>query len=62
MAREDVLARFPKLGPALHELSRRFTSEQIRRLNFEVDGNHRRPADAAAEALREVGLGKAPAK
>ena len=57
-ARMDTLERFPRLGPALHELSRRFTDPLMRNLNYEVEVKHRTPAEVAAETLRQFGLSK----
>lgn len=52
VVREDTLARFAGLRDALIRLSGKLTDEAMRKLNYEVDGKHRRPADVAAEALR----------
>lgn len=54
VARQDTLARFPGLRAALEELSGKVTDDAMRRLNYQVDGKHRQPADAAADALRAV--------
>ena len=55
VVREETLARMPKLREALEELSGRLTDAVMRRLNYEVDGRHRAPADVAAEFLQTVG-------
>jgi len=52
VARQDTLAHFAGLREALVELSGRLTDDAMRKLNYAVDGKHRRPAEAAAEALR----------
>ncbi len=54
VVREEVLARYPGLRQALEELSSRLPDSVMRRLNYEVDGKHRRAADVAAEFLRSV--------
>jgi glycine betaine/choline ABC-type transport system substrate-binding protein len=56
VVREDTLARFPKLGAALEELSGKFSDANMRRLNYEVDGNRRSPAEVAREALANANL------
>jgi glycine betaine/choline ABC-type transport system substrate-binding protein len=55
VAREDALARYPKLREALEALSGKLTDATMRRLNYEVDGRHRPPAEVAAEFLRDLG-------
>jgi osmoprotectant transport system substrate-binding protein len=52
VARQETLARFAGLRAALEELAGRITDEAMRRLNYEVDGKHRRPHEVAAEFLR----------
>jgi len=54
VVREDVLARHPGLRGALEQLSGRLTDEVMRRLNYQIDGKHRRAADVAAEFLQTV--------
>ena len=54
VVRQDTLARFPPLRAALEELSGRISDAEMRRLNYEVDGRHRTPAEVAAEFLRSV--------
>ena len=54
VAREDTLARFPKLRGALEELSGKLTDEEMRKLNYQADGRHRPVAEIAAEFLRSV--------
>jgi len=41
---------------ALGELSGKFSNDVMRKLNYEVDGQHRRAADVAAEFLERAGL------
>jgi osmoprotectant transport system substrate-binding protein len=54
VAREDTLARFPKLRAALEELSGQFSDAIMRKLNYAVDGQHRPPAEVAREFLRSA--------
>jgi osmoprotectant transport system substrate-binding protein len=52
VVREAALAREPRLGPALKELSGKFDDVTMRRLNHAADTKHRPIADIAAEYLR----------
>jgi glycine betaine/choline ABC-type transport system substrate-binding protein len=52
VARQDTLARFPKLRDALEELAGKIPDATMRKLNYEVDGKHRPAAEVAAEWLR----------
>ena len=56
LARADALAAEPRLKPALLELSGKLTSDTMRKLNAEVDVDHRRPADVAADFLAKLGI------
>jgi glycine betaine/choline ABC-type transport system substrate-binding protein len=56
MVREDVLAAEPALRTALKELSGKFTNEIMRKLNAQVDIDHRQQRDVAAEFLASAGL------
>lgn len=56
MVRDDVLAAEPALRAALKELSGKFTNEIMRKLNAQVDVDHRQQRDVAAEFLASVGL------
>jgi glycine betaine/choline ABC-type transport system substrate-binding protein len=51
VVRADALAREPKARAALEELSGTLTAAAMRRLNQQVAGEHRRPADVAREFL-----------
>jgi glycine betaine/choline ABC-type transport system substrate-binding protein len=53
--REDTLARFPKLRPALEELSGKFSDAAMRKLNYQVDGQHRSVVEVARERLAQLG-------
>jgi osmoprotectant transport system substrate-binding protein len=54
--RADALARFPEMRAALMELAGKIDDEEMRRMNYEVDGAHRDVADVAREFLRAKGL------
>ncbi|HEX8073176.1 MAG TPA: glycine betaine ABC transporter substrate-binding protein [Pyrinomonadaceae bacterium] len=54
LARRDPLARTPALRAALERLGNTISTEEMRRLNYEVDGRHR----AAADVVREWRQGK----
>jgi len=52
VVRETTLARYPRLRPVLEELSGKISDAAMRRLNYEVDGKHRRAVEVAEEFLR----------
>jgi glycine betaine/choline ABC-type transport system substrate-binding protein len=56
MVRADLLLNDLKLQPALAELSGRITNDVLRKLDAEVEVDHRKPADVAAEFLAQAGL------
>ena len=56
VVRADALARFPEMRAALMELAGKINDEEMRRMNYEVDGEHRDIADVAREFLRAKGL------
>jgi len=56
LARKDLLAAEPALRPALAELSGKFQADTMRKLNAEVDLEHRPVAAVAADFLRQAGL------
>jgi glycine betaine/choline ABC-type transport system substrate-binding protein len=55
VAREETLARYPGLRAALEQLSGKLTVETMRRLNQEVDGEHRPVAQVAGQFLDSLG-------
>jgi osmoprotectant transport system substrate-binding protein len=59
VVREECLTRDPRVGAALEELSGKLTSDEMRRLNHDVAGGHRRVAEVAKDFLD--GLTTAPA-
>jgi osmoprotectant transport system substrate-binding protein len=54
VAREETLARYAGLRGALEELSGKLTDETMRRLNQQVDGDHRPVAGVAAQFLASL--------
>jgi osmoprotectant transport system permease protein len=56
LVREEVLERFPDLRDALNGLAGKIDAATMRRLNYEIDGKHRRPEDVATEFLASSGL------
>jgi osmoprotectant transport system substrate-binding protein len=56
VVRADALRRFPEMRAALMELAGKINDAEMRRMNYEVDGEHRDIADVAREFLRAKGL------
>lgn len=56
VVRQEALDANPAIQDALNALSPKLTDETMRRLNYEVDGNQREPADVAKEFLIQEGL------
>jgi osmoprotectant transport system substrate-binding protein len=56
VVRADALGRFPEMRGALLELAGKIDDEEMRKMNYEVDGEHRDIADVAREFLRAKGL------
>jgi osmoprotectant transport system permease protein len=55
-ARQDTLARQPVLRDVLAKLANAISTTEMRRLNYEVDGNKRSQAEVVREWLRVKGL------
>jgi glycine betaine/choline ABC-type transport system substrate-binding protein len=49
LIRRDTLARVPAASEALSLLNGKISTEEMRRLNYEVDGNHRDKREVARE-------------
>ena len=60
VVRASVLAAHPAMAGALNALAPKITDETMRRLNYEVNGKQREPADVAQEFLRQAGLLTSP--
>ena len=56
IVREQVLAEHPEVRTALAELERKITAEDMRRMNYAVDGEHRDASQVVAEFLQVKGL------
>jgi osmoprotectant transport system substrate-binding protein len=56
VVRAEILKDNSPLRQALTELAGRFTDLTMRKLNYQVDGEHRPVRDVAEEFLREAGL------
>ena len=56
VARPETLARYPEARAALLELAGKINDEEMRKMNYEVDGEHRDAADVAREFLHAKGL------
>lgn len=54
--RQQVLDRAPEVRDVLNTLAPKLTDEVMRRLNNEVSGNNREPAEVAREFLTQEGL------
>jgi osmoprotectant transport system substrate-binding protein len=56
IVREDTLARFPGLEAALNELHNQISDDEMRELNYAVDGQRRDVKDVVAEFRKRKGL------
>ncbi len=56
IVRPDVLNRFPGMNAAIQELSGKISDTEMRRMNYEVDGEHRDIAEVAREFLQSKRL------
>jgi osmoprotectant transport system substrate-binding protein len=54
--REQALVQYPALREALAELAGKITGQDMRRLNYAVDGEHRDLRELVAQFLREKKL------
>ncbi|HEV3470979.1 MAG TPA: glycine betaine ABC transporter substrate-binding protein [Pyrinomonadaceae bacterium] len=57
VSRRDTLARLPALGDALRRLAGSLTTEEMRRLNYEVDGSKRPAAEVVRDWRQKKGAG-----
>ena len=55
-ARQDTLRGVPGLERALAELAGKFTNQEMQRLNYQVDGEHKPTTQVAAGFLKQAGL------
>jgi osmoprotectant transport system substrate-binding protein len=56
VVRREALERYSGLGAALSGLAGRISESDMRRMNYQVDAQHREIAQVVAEFLREKGL------
>jgi len=56
LVQDSLLVALPAARTALEELSGKFTTEKMRKLNAQVDLDHLQPKDVAASFLTESGL------
>jgi osmoprotectant transport system permease protein len=56
LTREDSLARLPALREVLAKLTNVITTEEMRRLNYEVDGKNRKAAEVVHEWIAKKGF------
>jgi glycine betaine/choline ABC-type transport system substrate-binding protein len=56
VVRPEILKDYPALQQALGELVGRFSDQTMRKLNHQVDGEHRPVREVAEQFLRETGL------
>ena len=52
--RDAALTANPRLGPALAALNGKISTEQMRKMNYQVDGEHRPVRDVAKEFLVQI--------
>lgn len=56
IVRPETFARFPAAREALLDLAGKINDEEMRKMNYEVDGEHRDAADVARDFLQAKGL------
>lgn len=56
VVRQEVLDKHPGIREALNEIAPMLTDEVMQRLNYEVSGKQREPADVAKEFLVQAGM------
>lgn len=56
VVRQEVLDQNPGVAEALNALAPKLTDETMQRLNYEVSGNQREPAEVAREFLTQEGI------
>ena len=54
--RNETMTRHPEVRAAIEDLAGKISDEEMRKMNFAVDGQHRDAADVAREFLHEKGL------
>lgn len=56
IVREDALVSHPEIKPALQQLAGKISDDDMRRLNYAVDGEHRDVTQVVREFLKSKGL------
>jgi glycine betaine/choline ABC-type transport system substrate-binding protein len=56
LARRDTLERLPQMREVLQKLAGAISTDEMRRLNYEVDGRKRAAADVVREWIKEKGF------
>lgn len=56
VVRKEILDQNPAIQEILDNISAKLTNDVMQRLNYEVSGNQREPADVAKEFLQQEGL------
>jgi osmoprotectant transport system permease protein len=56
LVRQDTLARVPQLRECIARLANAISTDEIRRLNYEIDGNKRDPKEVVKNWLAEKGF------
>jgi glycine betaine/choline ABC-type transport system substrate-binding protein len=56
LVRQEVLDRYPEIGKVLAALAGRISEQDMRRMNYAVDGEHRNVPDVVREFLESKGL------
>jgi len=56
LARRDTLARLPQMREVMQKLAGAISTDEMRRLNYEVDGRKRAAADVVREWIKEKAL------
>ena len=54
--RQATMTRHPEVAPALQALAGKISDEEMRRLNYAVDGERRNPTEVVKEFRRKKGL------
>ena len=54
--RRDRMIRHPEIVPPLQALAGKISDDEMRRLNYAVDGEHRDPTEVVREFRRKKGL------
>jgi osmoprotectant transport system substrate-binding protein len=60
IVRSETIERHPEVRAALAELAGKISDEEMRKMNYGVDGEHRDTAQVVSEFLRAKGLDRAP--